>query len=118
MRVYGFEKLQVWQEARGLAKAVYQLTQTFPDSEKYGLVSQIRRASISVASNIAEGAGRSGEKERQQFYRMAYSSLMELLNQLIISVDLDFLAKEDVDKDLRPRIESISSKLFSLKGKR
>lgn len=118
MRVYGFEKLQVWQGARGLAKEIYQITMTFPDAEKYGLVSQMRRAAISVASNIAEGAGRSGDKERQQFYRMAYSSLMELLNQLIISVDLDFLQQYDLDENLRPRIEGIRSKLFSLKGKR
>lgn len=117
IRTYGFEKLQVWQEARGLTKSVYQITQLFPESEKFGLTNQMRRATISVASNIAEGAGRSSEKERQHFYRMAYSSLMELLNQLIISADLEYLPHDEFEKLLRPKIESISSKLFSLKGK-
>jgi four helix bundle protein len=115
MREYGFEKLKVWQESRELTKTIYQITADFPDSERYGLISQIRRAAISVGSNIAEGSGRRGAKEQQQFYRMAYSSLMELLSQLILASDLEYLKEERLNSELRPRIESISSKLYSLR---
>lgn len=115
MREYAFEKLKVWQESRELAKTIYQITLGFPDSERYGLTSQIRRAVISVGSNIAEGSGRKGVKEQQQFYRMAYGSLMELLSQLILASDLEYLEEKKLILELRPSIESISSKLYSLR---
>ena len=114
MRAYAFEKLDVWQKSRELCKEVYQLTSDFPKSEIWGLSSQMRRAAISVCSNIAEGASRSGEKERQQFYRIAYSSLMELLNQLVISHDLNFV-NEDIYNKIRSEIEPISLMLYVMK---
>ena len=117
MREYGFEKLQVWQEARQLTRMIYSVTASYPNEEKFVITNQMRRAALSVASNISEGSGRTGEKERLQFYRIAYSSLMELLNQLIISVDLEYMQQKDLDEKLRPIIESISSKLYSLKGR-
>lgn len=92
-------------------------TRSFPKEELYGLTSQVRRAAISIASNIAEGSGRSNEKEQLQFYRIAYSSLMEVLNQLIIASDLNYLSEEILNNEFRPRIESLSSKLYSLKKK-
>ena len=94
---------------------IYQFSSDFPDSERYGLTSQVRRAAISVGSNIAEGSGRRGVKEQQQFYRMAYGSLMELLSQLILASDLQYLEETKLISELRPRIESISSKLYSLR---
>lgn len=115
MREYGFEKLKVWQESRELVKVVYQITADFPDSERYGLTSQIRRAAISVGSNIAEGSGRRGVKEQQQFYRVAYGSLMEVLSQFILASDLGFLDEIILIEEMRPKIESISSKLYSLR---
>jgi four helix bundle protein len=76
MRVYGFEKLQVWQDSKSLAVMIYKVTSTFPDDEKYGLTSQMRRAIVSVSSNIAEGSSRNTKKDQAYFYGIAYSSLV------------------------------------------
>jgi four helix bundle protein len=115
---YSFEKLDVWKESRALTKEVYLITNDFPANEMYGLVTQIRRAAISVASNISEGSGRRHGKEQKQFYNMAYSSLMELLNQLILSTDLGYLDDQILQEQLRPSIQSISFKLYKLQGSR
>lgn len=117
MREYGFERLEVWKLSRVLVGLVYTLTADFPKSELYGLTSQIRRAAISVPSNIAEASGRSGDKDRKKFYRYAYGSLMELLNQMIISVDLNYCSESQLNDDIRPLIEKISLSLYKLKGK-
>lgn len=114
MYQYSFEKLNVWQNARMLTKELYITTSVFPSEEKYGLVSQMRRAVISVSSNIAEGSSRKTEKDQAHFYTIAYSSLVELLNQLILSFDLEFL-QEDKYVDLRKRVELISSQLNKLR---
>ncbi len=110
MHTYGFEKLEIWQLSRLLVKNVYEATQTFPADEKYGLTSQLRRASVSISSNIAEGVGRSTQKERARFIEIAYSSLMEVLNQLILSNDLAFLTGEQLNK-FRNDINELSNKL-------
>jgi hypothetical protein len=81
---FSFEKLEVWKESRTLVRLIYLQTNSFSSEEKFGLTSQLRRAAISVGSNIAEGAGRETVKNQCQFYVMAYGSLMEVLNQLII----------------------------------
>jgi four helix bundle protein len=111
---YSFEKLRVWQEAKGLVVLLYKITNDFPKSELYGLSSQLRRAGLSVPSNIAEGSGRTGRKDQSRFYTIAYSSLIEVLNQLIIAEELGFLSEEDL-KELRKRIEYISNMLNALK---
>ena len=80
MYVYPFEKLEVWKLAKGLVVRVNKLTENFPFDEKFGMVSQMQRASVSVCSNLAEGAGRNTAKDQSHFYGMAYSSIMELLN--------------------------------------
>ena len=85
-----FEKLEVWQLAKELAVELYGATKKFPVEERYGLVSQINRAVISVVSNIAEGASRTSKKDRAHFYQIAYSSLMEVAAQLIIAYELTF----------------------------
>ena len=114
-RVYSFEKLKVWPEIRLLIIKIYEVSQTFPAEERYGLTSQIRRAAVSIASNVAEGAGRSNQKEQKQFYKISYASLMEVLSQLIISVDLDYFKEDRLNDEIRPLIEDISSKLYGLK---
>ena len=91
MYTFSFERLEVWNKSRLLTKKIYQLTSNFPDSEKFGIVSQLRRATISVCSNIAEGSSRKSRKDQVHFYNMSFSSLMETLNQLIISNDLDYI---------------------------
>ena len=114
MKTYSFEKLDVWQECRQLAVKIYKITRDFPEDEKFGLISQMRRAGISISSNIAEGTSRSSNKDQIRFYEIAYGSLMELLNQLIISCDLEFLNGEYLSA-LRVDIDSISYKLSRLR---
>jgi four helix bundle protein len=104
MKIYSFEKLECWQHARRLAVWVFTVTQSFPTEEKFGLVSQMRRAAISIASNIAEGTSRKTFKDQSHFSTIAYSSTIELLNDLIISTDLKFL-KEKLYLEGRELIE-------------
>ncbi len=112
--IYAFEKLQVWHDARHLVQVVYKITEQLPSSEKYGLSSQMRRASISVLSNIAEGSARTSPKDQAHFFQISYSSLIELLNQTIICRDLSFITEVDPIK-LRIEIEKISNKLNALR---
>lgn len=114
MKTYSFEKLDVWQEARKLSVKIYRFTQEFPDEEKFGLVRQMRKAAISICSNIAEGTSRHSKVDQGRFYEIAYGSLMELLNQSIISSDLLFLSDENLIA-LRTDIDSISYKLSRLR---
>jgi four helix bundle protein len=94
MKIYSFEKLECWQQARRLAVWTYQSTKDFPADERFGLISQMRRASISIASNIAEGSARKTSKDQAHFSTVAYSSTIELLNDLIISSDLGYLTPD------------------------
>lgn len=114
MYTYSFEKLIVWQDARLLTKEIYLVTSQFPAEERFGLVTQMRRSSISVNSNIAEGSSRKTEKDQAHFYTTAYSSLVELLNQVILSYDLEFI-KEQKYLELRKSIELISFQLNNLR---
>lgn len=77
---------------------IYKLTASFPDTERFNLISQINRASVSIPSNIAEGAGRNSDKEFKQFIAMAHASSYELETQLIISSNLGFLAPTDLEE--------------------
>ncbi|MBS9766119.1 MAG: four helix bundle protein [Flavobacteriaceae bacterium] len=111
---YSFEKLEVWKEAILLSKRIYQITLNFPDSEKFGLISQLRRASNSVPSNIAEGTSRITKKDKAHFTTMAYSSLMEVVNHLVLSKELGFLNNEDYES-VRNDIYKISYMLNGLR---
>jgi four helix bundle protein len=102
-------QLEVWQEAIALVKDVYRLTASFPQQENYALASQMRRAAISVPSNIAEGAGRTGDREFLKFLSVARGSLSELETQLIIAKELSYLAD---DAEIAVRID----KVFGLLG--
>lgn len=86
-----FTDLKVWQQARGLAKQTYNVTMLFPKEEQFGLVGQMKRASVSVASNIAEGFKRDNMKDKICFYVQAQGSLTELQNQIIISKDVGLI---------------------------
>ena len=111
---FNFEKLQVWKDSKDLAKFIYQLTRTFPEEEKYGMVSQLRRASISVCNNIAEGSGRQTGKDQGWFTTVAYSSLLETMNMLIIAYEMDMI-NEDKYETARKDIEKIANKLNALR---
>lgn len=115
MYKYSFEKLDVWQQSRELVKDVYAITKFFPDDEKFGLTSQVRRAIISVSSNLAEGAARKTAKDQAHFSTIAYGSLMELLNQLILATDLAYIEETELFL-VRPKIEEIGNKLNSLRN--
>jgi four helix bundle protein len=85
-----FRDLIVWQQAYTLTLEVYKATQQFPKEELYGLTNQIRRATVSITSNIAEGFGRAGSREKDQFYAIAHGSLMEVESQLLIAKGLGY----------------------------
>lgn len=112
---FSFEKLEVWQLARNLTIEIYRHTVNFPQEEKYLLTSQLRRAAVSVASNLAEGSTRTSEKDKAHFTTVAFSSLMEVFNHLIITVDLGYLKNEDLIK-YRKQIQTLSVKLSNLKA--
>ncbi len=93
---YQFENLTAWQRAKDLAKMVYLLVAKFPQYEQFALSSQVRRAVISVPSNIAEGSGRMSYKEKIHFLEIAYGSLLETYCQLQIAVELGHITNEDL----------------------
>ncbi|MFN8325024.1 four helix bundle protein [Flavobacterium sp.] len=115
MHVFSFEKLEIWIEAKEFIKQIYNVTSKFPDTEKFGLISQLRRASISIASNIAEGSARKSFKDKIHFSTIAFSSSVEVLNQLIISFELSFISETDY-LELRKMLESITNKINALRN--
>lgn len=98
IKIKSFTNLVAWQEGHRLVLGIYQSTRNFPKEEMFGLTSQLRRAVVSVTSNIAEGFSRNGGKEKLQFYRMALGSLAEIQNQLLIAKDVEFLARDEFTK--------------------
>ena len=117
MNRYSYKNLNVYQDAKAFVVAVYKLLDRFPDSEKFALCNQIRRAVISVPSNIAEGLSRTALKEQAHFLDIAYGSLMEIDCQLDISLDLGYISKE-MRQMLDVEINSIGKMIRSLKSQR
>lgn len=111
--VYSFEKLKVWQEAKKLVVDVYRLLDSFPKFEKYALCDQIRRAIVSIPSNIAEGSGRRSLKEQIHFLEIAYGSLMETYNQLLIAIELTYITEESVEA-IKPSIDAVAKMINGL----
>ena len=116
-----FKDLDIWKRAILLVKTIYKITKKLPKDEQYGLISQIRRASVSVPSNIAEGFKRRSDKEFAQFLNISLGSLAELETQIIISCELDYIKEKESDAIIE-EIESINrmiSKLYKkLKSKK
>jgi four helix bundle protein len=118
-----FHELKVWQKAIEMTTCIYKLTQRFPKEEIYGLTSQMRRTSVSVASNIAEGRGRLNRAEFRQFLGLSQGSVFELKTQLVVARNLGFAIDRDLDeaellsnevsKMLRAFIEALSTKAKS-----
>ena len=96
-KIRTFTDLKVWQEGHSLVLNIYEATEKFPKEETYSLIDQMRRASVSVTSNIAEGFGRQSYKDKLRFYYNAQGSLTELKNQLLVAKDVKYLKADDFD---------------------
>jgi four helix bundle protein len=96
-RITSFTQLRTWQNARELAVEIYKKTENFPSSEKFDITSQIRRSSVSIPANIAEGFSRSGRKDKIHFYAIALGSLTETISHVYIAQDLGFLHQKDIE---------------------
>ncbi|MGE0089306.1 MAG: four helix bundle protein [Bacteroidales bacterium] len=114
--MHNFKELIVWQKARKLVKNIYIILKDFPDHEKFGIISQIRRASISIPANIAEGAGRNTDNDFGRFLDIANGSSFELETLLILSVDLDYLSESSYLIILN-EIEEIQKMIYGLRNK-
>lgn len=107
MRIFSFEKLIAWQKGRELAILIYKTTKLFPKDETFGMISQMRRCSISIASNLAEGSGRNSMKDKARFSEITFSSSLELLNQVILSNDFEYI-DENQYTILREKITEVN----------
>ncbi len=112
--MFRFEKLDVWDKSVDFADRVHAATRTFPIEERFGLTSQLRRASVSISSNIAEGSARSSDKDFVHFHQIAYSSLLEVLSQAQVAIRQAHLDVEQRD-DLYERGEELACMLSGLK---
>ena len=112
---YQFEKLNAWQESRKLVVATYQLLKKFPKEEQFALCDQLRRAVISVPSNIAEGNGRVAIKEQIHFLEIAFGSVMEVYCQLQLALDLGYISDDDFNQ-IKPIINNTSKLISGLRS--
>lgn len=116
MNRYSYKNLNVYQDAKAFVVAVYKLLDSFPDTEKFALCNQIRRAAISVTSNIAEGVSRISNKEKIHFLEIAYASLMEVDSQLDVSIELGYITIEQYNI-IEEFVVCVSKQLSSLRNK-
>ncbi len=107
------KELDVWKKSMDLVTCIYKITALFPDSEKFGLISQMRRAAVSIPSNLAEGSARKGNKELQQFLYIAIGSLAELETQYLIALRLKFIKQEP---DLEEQLITVKKLLLGFKN--
>jgi four helix bundle protein len=112
--LFPFEKLDVWQESKAFVIKIYHICEHFPGMEKFGLSSQIKRAGVSIAANIAEGTSRSSFKDQTHFTEIAYGSVMESACLSIIGKELGFIDQKEY-KELRDSMEGIANKLNGLR---
>ena len=107
MKIFSFEKLIAWQKARELALEIFKLTKLFPKDELFGMTSQMRRCSVSIASNLAEGSGRSSMKDKARYTEISFGSALELLNQVILSFDFEYI-EEKKYIEIREKITEVT----------
>ena len=111
--MHNFKELKVWQLSRDLVKEIYEVTAEFPSSEKYGLVSQLRRCTVSVPTNIAEGSGRNTDKDFAHFLNISLGSAYELETLLILSFDVNLISEDMLNK-FSTKISEIQKMTFGL----
>ena len=112
---FAFEKLTVWQKSVEMVKEVYMVTKSFPKEETYGIISQIRRSALSVTCNLAEGSGKISNKDKANYTTIAFGSLMETMNLLIVSVEVEMLSSDKLEA-FRIQISEISRMLTALRS--
>jgi four helix bundle protein len=109
--MHRYKELEIWKKSRLFCSEIYEITTKFPNDERFGLTNQLRRASVSIPSNIAEGSSRSSNKDFPRFLEIAIGSAYEVETQILISNDLGFIDKESLDiltHDLNEIIKMIS----------
>ncbi|MFC2151376.1 four helix bundle protein [Bacteroidota bacterium] len=114
--MHNFKELIIWQKARKLVKDVYVAVKLFPDDEKFGIISQIKRASVSIPANIAEGAGRNSDKDFGRFLDIANGSSYELETLIILSFDLEYLNKSEFEIII-DKIKEVQKMIYSFRNK-
>ncbi|HJH26859.1 MAG TPA: hypothetical protein C5S37_08840 [Methanophagales archaeon] len=112
--INSYQDLEVWKKAMGLVTDIYKITQTFPKEELYGLTNQLRRASVSVPANIAEGWGRGTTNGYIQFLRIARGSLLEVETLMTLSRDLGYVNAQDLQEQILQKIIEISKMMNAL----
>jgi len=110
-KIRSFTDLEAWKESHTLVLKIYKTTKTFPPKEQFGLTNQLRRAAVSITSNIAEGFSRNSYKEKVQFYSVALGSLYEVQNQLLVARDVGYLSDNVFDECSKQSI--VASKLIN-----
>ena len=113
-QLFAFEQLEVYQIARQYVKNIYELSDAFPAKEDFALTSQIRRAAVSITSNVAEGTSRFSLKDKSHFIEIAYGSLMETYSQLQVAVDLGYISEDSVAR-IAPFVVELRNKLSALR---
>lgn len=116
MNKYSYKNLNVYQDAKALVVVIYKLLEEFPEVERYALCNQIRRAAISITSNIAEGVSRMSNKEKIHFIEIAFASMMEVDSQLDISVELGFIKREQYI-NINEQMDAIGRQLSALRAR-
>lgn len=112
---FSFESLEVYQKCRELVSNVYRVQRRFPQEERYALGDQLRRASVSITANLAEGSGRQSLKEKIHFIEISYGSLMEAFCELQMAADLGYITETQLD-ELRPQFTDIAKMLSGLRS--
>ena len=115
MKVNTFRELDAYKEGKKLIKEVYRLLKKFPKEEQYAMCDQLRRAAISITSNIAEGSGRNSFKEKAHFLEFSYGSLMEVLSQMDVACDLEYITVEEFN-NFEVMVENVGRLLSGLKN--
>ena len=110
-KIQRFEDLEVWQKAHAVVLEIYKITKGFPQEEKFALVSQMRRAAVSIAANIAEGFKKKGKKDKRNFYNISQGSLEELRYYMILAKDLGYV--KSVER-IMEEIDGVGRMLYGL----
>ena len=113
-QLFAFEQLEVYQIARQYVKNIYELSEAFPAKEDFALTSQIRRAAVSITSNLAEGTSRFSLKDKSHFIEMAYGSLMETYSQIQVASDLEYISQDSMTQ-IAPLVKELRNKLSALR---